>query len=77
MYHIVIWLSLFSDGFSETLPVYNPNLSFNNKQSCEKFLKDNYSNFSSDIEKQFKRQDQIKLQEIITMECMLFSGEKI
>jgi len=59
------------------LPVYNPNISFNNKQSCEKFLKNNYSTISLDIEKQFQYQDKIKLQEIVTMECIEITGEKI
>lgn len=77
MYYIIIWLSFFSNGYSEMLPVYNPNISFNNKQSCEKFLKNNYSTISLDIEKQFQYQDKIKLQEIVTMECIEITGEKI
>ena len=76
MYNIIIWLALFVNGFDETLPVYNPNISFKDKQSCEKFIKNNYSIISLDIQKQFQFQKEIQLKEIVTMECIVI-GDKI
>lgn len=76
MYNIIIWLALFSNGFDETLPVYNPNISFKDKQSCEQFIKNNYSTISLNIQKQFQFQKEIQLKEIINMECVVI-GDKI
>lgn len=75
MYNIIIWLALFSNGFDETLPVYNPNISFKDKQSCEQFIKDNYYIISLDIKKQFLLQKEIELKEIITMECVITNNK--
>lgn len=76
MYNVIIWLALFVNGFDEMLPVYNPNISFKDKQSCEQFIKNNYSKISLDIEKQFQFQKEIQLREIVTMECIVI-GNKI
>ena len=75
MYNIIIWLALFSNGFDETLPVYNPNISFKDKQLCEQFIKDNYYIISLDIKKQFLLQKEIELKEIITMECVITNNK--
>lgn len=76
MYNIIIWLALFVNGFDEVLPVYNQNLLFKDKKSCEEFIKTNYSAMSVDIHKQFQFQKEIQLKEIITMECIVI-GNKI
>jgi hypothetical protein len=75
VYNIIIWLALFSNGFDETLPVYNPNISFKDKQSCEQFVKDNYSTISLSIKKEFLFQKEIELKEIISMECVIVNNK--
>jgi hypothetical protein len=76
MYNIIIWLALFISNFDEVLPIYNPNLLFKDKKSCEEYIKTNYSTMSLQIEKQFQFQKDIQLKEIITMECIIV-GSKI
>ena len=76
MYNIIIWLALFVSNFDEVLPIYNPNLLFKDKKSCEEYIKTNYSAMSLQIEKQFQFQKDIQLKEIITMECIIV-GSKI
>jgi len=75
MYNIIIWLALFVNGFDETLPVYNPNISFKDKQSCEQFIKNNYSIISLGIKKQFQYQKEIQLKEIVIMECIVVTDK--
>jgi hypothetical protein len=76
MYNIIIWLALFVSNFDEVLPIYDPNLLFKDKKSCEEYIKTNYSVMSLQIEKQFQFQKDIQLKEIITMECIII-GSKI
>jgi len=71
MYSIVIWLAVFANGFDEVYPVYNQNLIFNNKQSCDDYVKKNYSKIALEIENAFLiYRNQIELREIITMKCI-------
>ena len=71
MYSIVIWLAVFANGFDEVYPIYNQNLLFQDKQTCDKYIKDNYSNITLQIKKAFQSyQSQIELKEIITMKCI-------
>lgn len=69
MYFIVVYIILFTNGFEVPYTVFNSQIDFSNKESCETYIKNNYSIVKNDIYTEVLKTE-YTLKEILNISCL-------
>lgn len=69
MYFIVVYIVLFTNGFEVPYTVFNSQIDFHNKESCETYIKNNSSIVKNDIYTEVLKTE-YTLKEILNILCL-------
>ena len=69
MYFIVVYIILFTNGFEVPYTVFNSQIDFPNKESCETYIKNNSSIVKNDIYTEVLKTE-YTLKEILNISCL-------
>ena len=69
MYYLVIYIILSTNGFEVPYTVFNSQLEFNDKESCENYVKTNSNIIKNDIHSEVLKTE-YTLKEILNILCL-------
>ena len=69
MYYLVIYIILSTNGFEVPYTVFNSQLEFTDKESCETYIKTNYNIIKNDIHSEVLKTE-YTLKEILNILCL-------
>lgn len=69
MYFIVVYIVLFTNGFEVPYTVFNSQIDFPNKESCETYIKTNSGIVKNDIYTEVLKTE-YTLKEILNISCL-------